>query len=295
MNPAWSLVLLLPTACATAGSTWMREPLAQPGVAAEDSDGALASLPEPVNRNPRQSLARDPRTSASHSDVAASDAENAAEPRPLLSATGKPTSPRRANPTSGHKGRILGQFRNTYYDFPSESGFAGGKVLLHDAQCKPITETSRTFFEALCVQGSGLLASGNAISFNRRDCPCAELCPKTQQRICFDTLELSKFPWGRGATGQAITPLLTIAVDSTVIPLGTAVYIPEFDGLPRDPTGKGSHDGCFIAQDRGLKVQGKHVDIFTGQRSMTGLWNSLVPSNRGVTIVLDSPHCERAP
>ncbi len=144
------------------------------------------------------------------------------------------------------------------------------------------------------MQGSGTLTSGATVSFAKRDCSCAEVCPRTGQRICFDQLDRSQFPWGRGATGGAITPLLTVAVDSDVIPLGTPLYIPELDGLPRDERRTSFHDGCFIAQDRGLKVQGKQVDIFTGHEEITKLWNRLVPSNDGVQVVLDNPRCARA-
>ncbi len=83
-------------------------------------------------------------------------------------------------------------------------------------------------------------------------------------------------------------------MDTSVVPLGTAVYIPEFDGLPRDVERDSFHDGCFIVQDRGVRVKGKHVDVFTGHHAITELWNHLVPSNKGVTVVLDSPHCARA-
>lgn len=208
--------------------------------------------------------------------------------------TGKPSGPRRNRPVAPTSGRILGTFRNTYYDFPTERDFSGETVPLQNAQCKTIAQVPRGFYEAVCVQGSGLLASGSPVSFNRRDCDCAETCPRTQQRICFDSLDIAKFPWGRGATGGPITPLLSVAVDSSVIPLGTSVYIPEYEGLPRDPARKSFHDGCFIAQDRGLRVVGQHVDIFTGQRIMTETWNGLVPSNTGVTVVLDSAKCARA-
>jgi 3D (Asp-Asp-Asp) domain-containing protein len=74
----------------------------------------------------------------------------------------------------------------------------------------------------------------------------------------------------------------------------TPLYIPEYDGIPRDADGQSLHDGCFIAQDRGSRVEGKHVDVFTGHDAITKLWNRLVPSNQGVTVVLDSPHCARA-
>jgi 3D (Asp-Asp-Asp) domain-containing protein len=160
--------------------------------------------------------------------------------------------------------------------------------------CKPIVSVPRTFYESVCVQGSGTLRGGGTVSFAKRDCSCAAECPRTGQHICFDLLDKQQFPWGRGATGKGITPLLSVAVDSNVIPLGTALYIPEYDGIARDPSGSAKHDGCFIAEDRGLAVKGQHVDIFTGHREITLLWNRLVPSNAGVTVVVDSARCKRA-
>lgn len=192
------------------------------------------------------------------------------------------------------EGKVLGTFKNTYYDFPSESDFEGEQVSLMNATCKPIVSVPRAFYESVCVQGSGTLKSGGTVSFAKRDCSCAAVCPRTNQQICFDLLDKQQFPWGRGATGKGITPLLTVAVDSSVIPLGTPLYIPEYDGVARDPSGTTKHDGCFVAEDRGLAVKGEHVDIFTGHREITQLWNRLVPSNRGVTVVVDSPKCKRA-
>jgi 3D (Asp-Asp-Asp) domain-containing protein len=157
-----------------------------------------------------------------------------------------------------------------------------------------VATVARGFFEAVCVQGSGTLKQGGTVSFNKRDCECADVCPRTGQRICFDLLDGSKYPWGRGATGKSITPLLSVAVDTNVIPLGTAVYVPEYDGMPRDTDQTSFHDGCFMAHDRGLKVVGKQIDVFTGHQSVTKLWNKLMPSNKGVTVILESPRCARA-
>jgi 3D (Asp-Asp-Asp) domain-containing protein len=191
------------------------------------------------------------------------------------------------------QGRVLGAFENTYYDFPSESDYTGETTALHDAQCRPIANVRAAFFDALCVQGSGMLDSGVTVSFARRDCSCARVCPRTSQKICFEALDKNTFPWGRGATGKGIVPLLSVAVDPAVIPLETSLYIPEYEGLPRDARNTAQHDGCFIAQDRGSMVQGKHVDVFTGEPAVTRLWNRLVPSHRGVTVVLNSPKCAR--
>ena len=86
-------------------------------------------------------------------------------------------------------------------------------------------------------QGSGRLETGATVSFAKRGCGCAAVCPRTSQQICFERLDPARFPHGRGATGHAITPLRSIAVDSSVIPLGTAVHIPELVGLP-ESTGR---------------------------------------------------------
>jgi 3D (Asp-Asp-Asp) domain-containing protein len=260
--------------CATAGSAWMAQPLVDENA--------------PEIRPSRASKGSGPSTLNSTRTLSDEDRESGAK-----TLSDEPLRPTRQ---IGGKleGKVLGKFRNTYYDFPSEGDFKGGAVALKNASCETIKSVPRGFFEAVCVQGSGTLASGQTVSFAKRDCSCADVCPRTGQKICFDTLDAKQFPYGRGATGSAITPLLTVAVDSDVIPLGTMIYIPEFEGMPRDAESSGLHDGCFIAQDRGLRVKGQQVDVFTGDENMTRLWNKLVPSNQGVTVVLDSPRCQRA-
>lgn len=122
-------------------------------------------------------------------------------------------------------------FRNTYYDFPREG--AGDKdATLFDASCAPIARVTQKFHNQVCVQGSGRLAMGQTVSFARRDCACAAVCPRTGQHICFERLDPARFPNGRGATGKPITPLRTVAVDTTVIPLGTRLYVPESSASP---------------------------------------------------------------
>ena len=181
-------------------------------------------------------------------------------------------------------------FRNTYYDFPREG--AGDKdATLYDASCAPIVRVTQKFHDQVCVQGSGRLGMGQTVSFARRDCACAAVCPRTGQKICFERLDPARFPHGRGANGRAITPLYTVAVDVSVIPLGTPLFVPELAGLPR---ADGSpHDGCFLAEDRGLKVVGRHLDIFTGDPTMTVRWNALVPSNKGVHVRVGDPRCAK--
>ncbi len=199
---------------------------------------------------------------------------------PTLALTGDPAA-----------GTSIDEYRNTYYDFPQERGRSSQAATrqLFDPSCQPIRTVSRVFHDQVCVQGSGRLATGQTVSFAKRDCPCAAECPRTAQKICFEMLDPKKFPFGRGASGKAITPLRTVAVDTNLIPLGTVLYIPAYHGL-RGPDGA-DHDGCFIAQDRGLKVKGKHVDVFTGDPRTTKSWNAAVPSNQGVKVILRADRC----
>ena len=291
---AWPALGACVWSCTTAGSTWMNQPL---------STGAWGDDPPPAG-SVRSTAQDDPKAQppARVQSRVLSDAPPSDDgfvpltPSAASSAPSAPISapaPAKLNPRAPG-GRVLGTFRNTYYDFPNESDFSGETVALKNPSCKTIKSVARSFYESLCVQGSGTLSSGSTVSFAKRDCECAELCPRTGQHICFDELDAKTYPWGRGATGRAITPLLTIAVDSDLVPLDTPVYIPEYDGIPRDPARSAVHDGCFIAQDRGVRVKGEHVDVFTGHREITALWNGLVPSNRGVTVIVDHPRCARA-
>lgn len=270
------------TSCATSGSRWMEQPLLPQDEASDKLDREqLTQPPPPAPVRSRTSVRIGP-----------------PPPKPEWVLEETQQGPwqvmtlERPVP-SVPDGRLLGLFRNTYYDFPNEADFDGEPVALKDASCNTIRNVPLGFHDAVCVQGSGTLASGETVSFAKRDCPCARVCPRTDQRICFDLLARQQFPWGRGAMGKPITPLLTVAVDSNVIPLGTPLYIPEYDGVPRDEQGT-PHDGCFVAQDRGLRVKGKHVDIFTGQPAFTRVWNGRIPSNTGVHVYVETSRCARA-
>ena len=187
-------------------------------------------------------------------------------------------------------GQSIGVFRNTYYSFPQEADYSGAKTTVFDASCKPIASVPTTFHDKVCVQGSGRLASGQTISFAKRNCTCAAECPRSKQKICYEALSPTQFPYGRGALGKPITPFRTIAVDSAVVTLDTAVYMPAFVGLPLPDGGK--HDGCFFAEDRGMKVVGKSVDVFAGSEGDLARWNKLVPTAQGVEMFVGHPRCD---
>ncbi len=74
---------------------------------------------------------------------------------------------------------------------------------------------------------------------------------------------------GKGSRNYDLVPFRTIAVDTTLIPIGSAVYIPAARGVPfLDPDGQSRrHDGYFFAADVGGGIRGNHIDVFLGTAS----------------------------
>ena len=69
----------------------------------------------------------------------------------------------------------------------------------------------------------------------------------------------------RDSLGCNVVPMRTLAVDPTVIPRRTIVFIQETVGLVM-PDGR-VHDGLWYATDTGGAIKGKKVDLYTGQGS----------------------------
>ncbi len=64
--------------------------------------------------------------------------------------------------------------------------------------CQAIADVKQDFHDALCVQVSGSLEGGTVVSFAKRGCSCAQVCPRSGQQICFEALENSRPPWVAG-------------------------------------------------------------------------------------------------
>ncbi|HMF54717.1 MAG TPA: 3D domain-containing protein [Pyrinomonadaceae bacterium] len=73
-------------------------------------------------------------------------------------------------------------------------------------------------------------------------------------------------PFGDGVPGMILVPYRTIAADTTVIPIGTVIYIPAARGMEIIlPSGrKTKHDGYFYVADVGGAIKGNHIDVFGG-------------------------------
>lgn len=72
--------------------------------------------------------------------------------------------------------------------------------------------------------------------------------------------------FGEGVRGYKLVPYRTIAVDPTVIPYGSVVYIEAAKGsiLLLEDGSEIEHDGYFFAGDTGGAIKGNHIDVFTG-------------------------------
>jgi len=67
---------------------------------------------------------------------------------------------------------------------------------------------------------------------------------------------------GLDSLGCKVVPMRTIAVDKTIIPRRTVIFIKETVGL-RMPDG-GAHDGYWYASDVGGAIKGQRIDLYTG-------------------------------
>lgn len=67
---------------------------------------------------------------------------------------------------------------------------------------------------------------------------------------------------GLDSLGCKVVPMRTIAVDKTVIPRRTVIFIKETVGL-KMPDGR-DHDGYWYATDVGSAIKGQRIDLYTG-------------------------------
>lgn len=73
-------------------------------------------------------------------------------------------------------------------------------------------------------------------------------------------------PYGLGVMNFRLVPLRSIAVDPSVFPNGTVLFIPRLRGATMSlPDGRQvQHDGFVFAADRGGAIKGQHIDFFKG-------------------------------
>ena len=135
---------------------------------------------------------------------------------------------------------------------------------------------------SLKLEGSGLMRDGRIVNYTGS-------C-KFGYGTCFEQLDITDYPFGRGAGQRPLVPFKSVAVDPRVIRLGEPLYIPEFDGMVL-PDGS-IHDGCVRADDTGGGIKGRKMDFFV---VTYGNFRSLLDELLGVTWItphVEAPRCQ---
>jgi 3D (Asp-Asp-Asp) domain-containing protein len=132
-------------------------------------------------------------------------------------------------------------------------------TLYEPKSCNVIADVSRDFATQLELQGTGKLRDGRVLNIWGA-CPC-------ERKPCFKVTENK---WGTAGTGKPLQPFRTVAVDRTVVKLGSLLYVPLLEGrtMPgRPPWGGFVHDGCLVADDTGGGINGHQLDLFVGRKA----------------------------
>jgi len=141
----------------------------------------------------------------------------------------------------------LGKFKVTYYWIEDEIDYHGQKeVPLYLENGSLLGYFPRQFVSAFKKEAVARLKDGKLISYLKR---------KGTVRIVTEPL---------GYQGYTLTTLKSVAVDTHLIPLGSKLYVPQFERLYMGSNGV--HNGIFHANDIGSDIQGNHIDIFIGEK-----------------------------
>ena len=153
----------------------------------------------------------------------------------------------------------LGTFHLEYFFLPSETDYTGAaNVPLADGNCNTLATVASAFAFDVVDVGAGRLSDGRVLLY-QGSCFCQ------QTPFC---VSVANAAWGFGATGRPLAPFRSIALDSSMVSMGTRVYAPSLAGktMPGNPpVGGFVHDGCLVVDDDGADHM--RVDVFTGTRS----------------------------
>ena len=80
-------------------------------------------------------------------------------------------------------------------------------------------------------------------------------------------------------SGYNLTELRSVAVDPTVIPIGSRLYIKDAADIPLGDSLM--HDGIFAANDVGSAIKGNRIDVYLGLKSNMDLFRSTAMCRSG--------------
>jgi 3D (Asp-Asp-Asp) domain-containing protein len=180
--------------------------------------------------------------------------------------------------------KSLGTFKPTFYWITLEENYDGPKTKeVLDINGNVLVKVSEKYFKSLQLEGTGRLSDGRVLNYHER-----VVLPDGKKEIRYRFCGPDA-PYGYGYGDFKLIPFRSIAVDITVVPLGTKVYIPEAKGT-KLPDGT-VHDGIFYAIDIGDAIQNKRIDIFTsfGDQSKVFSQNGLSNMKATEVFLIEEP------
>lgn len=183
-------------------------------------------------------------------------------------------------------GSQLGQYKLTYYWIAFEKELhEPPEVPLYDKDGNVIAVVGPKFAKAVTMEGTGVLSDGRVVNLYDK-------CSHGTLGWCFFEVNKKIAPYGYGSK-DPLRPFRTLAVPKEVIPTGTVVYVPMFDGmpLPSDEGGFEFHDGCFVVEDTGWSLKGKHIDMFALAQAHYETLNKQTEAKEEVNLFVNSPLC----
>ena len=164
----------------------------------------------------------------------------------------------------------------TYYHLPTLNHSQTGIPLLDINEAELPLRLEPTDWCTAAIQGSAYIRKGDQIFLARyggrseiRQFDCRE-CFKYRNYQGYDQTGKVRWIIGDkgvfGGSGLKLVAMKSLAVDPTVIPYQSVVYIPEAVGVlyVNEEGDTVAHDGYFLAADTGSMIKGHHIDVFIG-------------------------------
>lgn len=162
----------------------------------------------------------------------------------------------------------------TYYYVHRAQNVVGGEPLLDMSGRSLGVALSQKDWCAGAVEGTLQVMDGQqslgtynyAGTNSRAQVNCTAFYPSLGRRTGTVRFMRTNNPFGDGVQGNALVPYRTIAVDRSIIPIGSVIYIPQARGVTVTlPSGERvTHDGYFFAADVGGAIRDRHIDVFLG-------------------------------
>jgi 3D (Asp-Asp-Asp) domain-containing protein len=152
--------------------------------------------------------------------------------------------------------RKIGDLRPTFYWVALERDDGAPRNReLKDMAGNVLAHVSERFFREIRMEGTGRLLDGRVLNYEGRI-----NLPGGGQEIRYLVCP-PEAPYGYGVNKIPLVPFRSVAVDPTVVPIGSQVYIPKAVGAVL-PDGS-VHDGLFWAVDIGDAIRNQRIDLFT--------------------------------